>query len=119
MQAVERRVLMDNPGTEKALAYGGGLRFRALLREMAQRSGSNERVIVGIIDDDINLRGRIIAGYKVLGVSDELPALVRAYRADALVITCEVDDERQRVIAGNARALGLRVMLWSCGEQSL
>ncbi len=119
MQAVERRVLMDNPGTERALAYGGGLRFRALLREMAQRSGSNERVIVGIIDDDINLRGRIIAGYKVLGVFDELPALARAYRADALVITCEVDDERQRVIADNARALGLRVMLWSCSEQNL
>lgn len=119
MQAVERRVLLDKPGTARALAYGGGLRFRALLREMAEKSGRNERVILGIIDDDINLRGRIIAGYKVLGVLDELPEMARSNNANSLVITCELEESKQREIAARARALGLSVTLWACCENSL
>jgi UDP-N-acetylmuramyl pentapeptide phosphotransferase/UDP-N-acetylglucosamine-1-phosphate transferase len=119
MQAVERRALMDKPGVTRALAYGGGLRFRALLREMAEKSGYNDRVILGIIDDDINLRGRIVAGYKVLGVLEELPELVRVHRIDSFVITCETTEEKQREVAEQARALGLKVSLWAYYESSL
>ncbi|MDD4101915.1 MAG: hypothetical protein PHU80_04705 [Kiritimatiellae bacterium] len=119
MQIMERRMLMDKVGTKRVLAYGGGLRFRALLREMAEKSGANDRVIVGVLDDDINLRGRIIAGYKVLGVFDELPVLALMHKADALVITCEIDGEKQREVAKQAKALGLTVALWSCGEDGL
>lgn len=119
MQVMERRMLLDKPGSVRAFAYGGGLRFRALLREMAEHSGKNERVIVGVLDDDINLRGGIVAGYKVLGVFDELPALTRAYKADALVITCDMAEDKQRQVARQARELGLKVSVWSCTEHPL
>lgn len=116
MHAMERRLLMDKEGVSRCLVYGGGLRFRAFLRELMERTGMNNRVIVGIVDDDLNLKGRIISGYVVLGPGRELAELVRKWKVDTLIITCVMPQaEREKLIA-SALALGLRVTLWACEE---
>jgi len=47
----------------------------------------NDRVIVGVIDDDLNLRGRIIAGHRVIGGFDRLGEWLVQQRVDGVIIT--------------------------------
>lgn len=116
LHALERRLLMDKEGISRCLIYGGGLRFRSFLRELTERSGMNDRAIVGIVDDDINLKGRIISGYTVLGRHSELEGLVRRWKVDVLIITCVMEQGKRDKLVAEAMALGLRVTLWSCEE---
>lgn len=119
LQMLERRVLMEKQDAERVLIYGGGVRFRSFVREMAIRSGTNKRLILGIIDDDLHLKGRIIAGYTVFGGFHDLPDLVAKWHVDALVITCLMDPKKQKRIAEKAEALGLLVSVWQCEEKRL
>jgi hypothetical protein len=119
VQVLERRILMDKPGTRRALAYGGGVRFRNFLLEQAIWSGMNDRIVVGVIDDDLHLKGRIISGYSVLGTEEELEHLVKSCHIDALIITCLLDQERQKQLVSRAAALGVRVSLWVSEERLL
>jgi len=119
VQVLERKVLTDKPGTVRVFAYGGGVRFRSYMREMAVHSGQNTRVLLGILDDDVNLRGRIIAGYTVLGGLDELPELVAKWHVDALVITCLLDDAHESQIVRVAESAGVAVSKWVCDEEAM
>ncbi|HOR98294.1 MAG TPA: hypothetical protein PLH01_04665 [Kiritimatiellia bacterium] len=119
MQMLERRVLLENPSALRFLAYGGGLRFRAYLRELMERPGNHDRVIIGILDDEVNLKGRIIAGYPVLGDFET----VRSYAADnsikGVIITCLLPEAKLRWVTAELEAMGLVVSVWACGERVL
>jgi len=119
MQSLERRVLLEKAETLRFLAYGGGLWLRSYLREMAERPGMNDRVIMGVIDDDIHLNGRIIAGYQVLGGFDKISEAVAKYRIDGVIITCLMEPEKQRQITARLEEMGVRVSVWTCGEHAL
>ncbi|MEI7899398.1 MAG: hypothetical protein WCK89_04040 [bacterium] len=119
MQILERRVLLEKPATIRLLAYGGGLRFRSYVRELTGRCGRNDRVIMGIVDDDIYLKGRIIAGYAVLGSSEDLDELVQKWKIDAVVITCLPTPGKQAQFIQKAEALSVRVSVWACEEKPL
>ncbi len=116
MQIVERRILLEKPETMKILAYGGGLRFRSYLRELAERSGQNDRVIVGIIDDDLHLRGRTIAGHEVLGGFQDIGEWVVTHQINGLVITSLLPPERQAQVVKRMKELGVKVSVWACEE---
>jgi UDP-N-acetylmuramyl pentapeptide phosphotransferase/UDP-N-acetylglucosamine-1-phosphate transferase len=116
MQILERRVLLEKPGTNRMLAYGSGLRFRSYLREMAERSGSNDGVIIGIIDDNLHLKGRNIAGYTVLGGFQDVGECVSNHGINALIITCLLPPERQMQVVDTMKELGVKVSVWACEE---
>ena len=119
MQILERKILLDKPGATRVFAYGGGVRFRSYMREMTIRSGHNERVILGIIDDDLHLKGRIIAGYTVLGGLEDLRNLISSCQIDALVITCLLETEKQARVVQMVESMGVLVSVWSCEEKPL
>jgi UDP-N-acetylmuramyl pentapeptide phosphotransferase/UDP-N-acetylglucosamine-1-phosphate transferase len=116
MQILERRVLLDKPGTMRLLAYGGGLRFRGYLRELAERSGSNDRVIIGIVDDDLHLKGRSIAGYTVFGAFRDIESWVTAHKINGLIITCVLPPHQQARVVARMKELGVKVSVWACDE---
>ena len=75
MQHLDER---DNYSINKVLIYGAGARGNALARFLDK--GFSSIKIVGLLDEDDNLRGRYINGYKVFGswrdidlVSDKFP----------------------------------------------
>jgi UDP-N-acetylmuramyl pentapeptide phosphotransferase/UDP-N-acetylglucosamine-1-phosphate transferase len=117
MQVLERKILLDKPETLRLLAYGGGLRFRSYLRELSERSGMNDRVILGIIDDDINLRGRIIAGHRVIGGLDKLGGWMAKQRVDGVIVTCLMDNEKRDRVTRELAEMGLRASVWDCEER--
>jgi FlaA1/EpsC-like NDP-sugar epimerase len=104
---------------QRLLAYGGGIRFRSYLRELRERPGLNDRVIIGVIDDDINLHGRIISGHRVVGGFDRMSEWLPQQRVDGVIITCLMDEEKQAHVARVLSEAGLRVLLWACEEKLL
>ncbi len=119
MQALERRMLLEKPTTRRFLAYGGGLRFRSYLRELAAQSGRNDRVIIGVIDDDLQFKGRVIAGHTVFGDRADLCAVVDEHRIDGVIITCLLSSEKQAEVVASLKAKGVLVSVWACEEQLL
>ena len=119
MQILERRILLDKPEVLRFLAYGGGIRFRSYLRELTERPGMNDRVIMGIIDDDIPLKGRIIAGHRVLGGIDGIAEWVTKYRIDGIIITCLMKPEKEAQVVAALEKMGVRVSVWACDEKIL
>lgn len=119
MQILESRVLLERPGTLRFLAYGGGPRFRCYLRELTERTGQNDRVIIGLIDDEPNLKGRIIAGVKVLCGEHEIKQCIDEYRIDGVIITCLMSYEKQSQIAKELEKQGILVSVWNYTEDVL
>ena len=116
LQIMERRILLEKPETLRFFAYGGGLRFRSYLRELTERSGMNDRVIMGILDDDIHLKGRIISGYTVFGGMAEIEELIVGQRVDGVIITCLMEPEKRAELVKVLEKIGVLVSVWACDE---
>ena len=119
LHAMERMVIADKEDTEKVLIYGGGTKFRLFLKELISRAGHNNTIIVGLLDDDINLRGRVISGYKVLGGAEELPKYVKETGADRVLVTCDLTSERKKIIVNLLHDVSIDVFVWECSEEKL
>ncbi len=119
LHSIECLVITDNADTDKILAMGGGAKFRLFLKELISQAGHNKKVIVGLLDDDINLRGRVISGYKVLDGFDCILEHVKKTRADRVIITCELPREKEQEIAAILKAEGIAISAWRCSEEKL
>lgn len=81
---------------EKVLIYGAGIRCRQYLERLAyakSRGGRIKQEIVGLIDDEKNLRKRYVQGYQVLGNSAELPKCLLVNQIDKIVLTCSLSQD--------------------------
>jgi FlaA1/EpsC-like NDP-sugar epimerase len=119
LHAMERFVIADKEDTDKVLIFGGGTMFRLFLKDLISRAGHNNTLIVGLLDDDINLRGRIISGYRVLGVLEQLPEFVKKTGADRVLITCDLSPEKQQEVVEILKDCGVGVFTWHCAEVKL
>jgi len=116
---IERYVIREREDTDKVLIYGGGVRFGLYLKDLISRVGNNKTLIVGVVDDDINLKGRVISGYKVLGDSDHMVEIVRATGAGRILITCDVESEMIGWLLKEFAGSGVKISRWICGEETL
>ena len=100
----------------RILVYGAGLRYRSFRRELVRTASANDRIIVGIIDDDILLRGRYIGGIRVFGTLMQAPEIINEVNADAVVIACEVSGEWMKIVRQTLEPTGVRVTHFHFGE---
>ena len=119
VQLFGRNVQRFDKAVERTLVYGGGLRLRGYLRELFRIPGAGRRMIVGLIDDDPLLKGRLIAGYPVLGTGVELERIIEEYRIREVVLTCVMDPGYRAQVVERLHKTGVRVILWSCQETEL
>jgi lipopolysaccharide/colanic/teichoic acid biosynthesis glycosyltransferase len=62
--------------------------------------------LVGFVDDDVTKKGRLIAGYSVLGSSDQLRDLMRQHEITDLIVSANsVSSDHLENITGQCRAL--------------
>ena len=106
-------------GVSRILVYGAGLRYRAFRRELVRRASANDRMIVGLIDDDVVLRGKYIGGIRVLGTLMEAREIIRDTKADAVVVACEVSDEWLKVVLETLRPTGVKVTHFNFSEKEV
>ncbi len=117
--AVDCARLRDGREVSRILVYGAGLRYRSFRRELVRRATSCNRLIVGIIDDDLTLRGRYIGGIQVLGPLLQAPQIIRETKADTVVIVCELEPDWVKIVRETLEPTGVRVTLFTLHETVL
>ena len=100
----------------RVLVYGSGLRYRTFRRELVRRTAENDRIIVGIIDDDLLLRGHYIGGIRVYGTLMEAAEIINRVNADTVVIACEISPEWMKIVRDTLAPTGVKVSLFTIKE---
>ena len=116
---VNARRLADDPEVSRVLVFGAGLRYRSFRRELVRKFLQEKRVIVGLVDDDILLRGKIIGGIRVDGPHMDARRIIAETRANAVVIACELPPERLRTVVETFKSCGVKVSHFNFSEQPL
>lgn len=76
----------------RILIYGAGTQGQLFLRAEGQRVVHKGRrfTVIGFLDDDPNLRDRLVCGYKVLGGLADLEHILKKYCIEQLVLTIDL-----------------------------
>ena len=111
--------LRKNGAASRILVYGSGLRYRAFRRELVRTASENDRIIVGIVDDNLLLRGQYIGGVKIFGPLNMLEAIIEKTKADALVIACDLSPERLDAVSRKLALTNLKVSRFYLNEKQL
>lgn len=113
--------LHGNGSGERILLYGAGGRCELFLKErnFPDSRSSDDREIVGLIDDDPSLYLRRVYGYKVLGALEDLPELVKKHDVSGIIITAILSLESQIAVRRFARRHGVRLSEWQFEEKNL
>lgn len=119
VHVIERAVIVESEGVDRVVVLGGGVKFGLFLKELVSRAGSNNTVIVALLDDDINLWGRVIAGYRVAGGFDRLPEVVAATGARRVLITCDMEPEKECQIAAMLKECPVEIYAWRYSEERI
>jgi len=100
----------DGEGTDqRALLVGAGRAGVLAMREIQGR-GDLGLEVVGFVDDDPLKQTMMIQGARVLGVTKDLPRLVREHRVEQVVITiADTPREELQRIVGLCDRVGVRV----------
>ena len=105
--------LKDAADVSRVLVYGAGLKYRAFRRDLVRAVPScTRRIMVGIIDDDILLRGKYIGGMKVHGTFEEAPEIIARLKVDAVVIACILPPDELDAAVRKLESCGVKVTRW-------
>ncbi len=109
--------LKGRKDVSRILVYGAGLRYKAFRRELVRTTAANDRMIVGILDDNVFLKGRYIGGIQILGTINDAPEVINALNADAVVITCDISDDQINIVKAILAPTGVKVSHFVLLEQ--
>lgn len=117
--AIDCSRLVGRKDVQRILVYGAGLRYRSFRRELVRNTASNDRIIVGILDDDILLKGKYIGGIQIKGPLLEAPKIINEMNVDAVVVACEVDAPWMKIIKETLKPTGVKVSYFSFNEKEI
>ena len=114
--AIDCSRLRNRKDVSRILVYGAGLRYKAFRRELVRTTSANERMIVGLLDDDVYLKGKYIGGIRIYGTINDAPEVINALNVDAVVLACVVSDEWLKVVKQILAPTGVKVSMFSFSE---
>jgi len=96
---------------KRVLIYGAGFGYTLLNRAESYDDSHHRKYyhLVGLIDDDPDLRNRKIHGHSVLGTFSELPRILETQAISEIVVTCKLTPERLAALTDLAQAHQIRV----------
>ena len=115
--AIDCSRLRNRKDVSRILVYGAGLRYKSFRRELVRTTSANDRMIVGLLDDDASLRGKRIGGIRIYGSIDNAPEIINALNVDAVVIACVISDDWLKVVKDVLAPTGVKVTLFSFSEK--
>lgn len=115
---MSRMRLNSRKDAKRILVYGSGLRYRAFRRELVRSLATNDRVIVGLIDDDLLLHGKYIGEVKVLGGIRQAPRFIAELKIDAVVVACELSPAKKKVVQDLLSPSGVGISYFEFREVS-
>jgi UDP-GlcNAc:undecaprenyl-phosphate GlcNAc-1-phosphate transferase len=93
------------------LIYGAGFGYTLLNRAESYQDSRHRKHyhLTGLIDDDPNLRNRLIHGHPVLGSIADLPVILSTRTIHEIIVTCRLEPERMRKLQALAEEHGFRL----------
>ncbi|MDD4871111.1 MAG: hypothetical protein PHR77_11185 [Kiritimatiellae bacterium] len=106
---------------KKIIIYGGGMNCAYFLKSRHDSIVRNPHaaVICGIIDDDSNLRGRLVCSCPVLGGLADLPDLAKKVKPDEILVTVALDAVKKQQLLNWARQESVVVSEWTMERRIL
>jgi len=83
------------------------------------RPNNNQCHIIGLIDDDPNMKERIAFGFRVLGALRDIPELTKQHAITKIIVAAELSKERLYELLAVAEQYGLSVTEWVPVERVL
>ena len=108
--------LRNRKDVSRVLVYGAGLRYKSFRRELVRTTAANDRMIVGLLDDDVYLKGKYIGGIRIHGTINDAPEVINALNVDAVVIACVISDEWLKVVKDILAPTGVKVTMFAFSE---
>jgi UDP-N-acetylmuramyl pentapeptide phosphotransferase/UDP-N-acetylglucosamine-1-phosphate transferase len=101
----------DETKGARVLVYGAGYGYTLLTRAESFEDSRRRRQyqLIGLIDDDRHLKGRVVHGHPVLGTGNDLPALIRAHKIQEILLTTPLHDENQQRLLEIAESFNIRI----------
>ncbi|MBO7721208.1 MAG: hypothetical protein J6T01_02260 [Kiritimatiellae bacterium] len=109
--------LRNRKDVSRILVYGSGLRYASFRRELVRTTAANDRMIVGLIDDNVYLKGKYIGGVRIHGTINDAPEVINALNVDAVVIACDITDKWLKVVKALLAPSGVKVTKFSFSEK--
>ena len=114
--AIDCGRLIGRKDVSRILVYGSGLRYRTFRRELVRTTAANTRIIVGLIDDNLLIRGQYIGGVKVLGTLLEAREIINKVNADTVVVACEISPEWMKIVRQTLEPTGVKITYFTFSE---
>ena len=114
--AIDCGRLIGRKDVSRILVYGSGLRYRTFRRELVRTTAANTRIIVGLIDDNLLIRGQYIGGVKVLGTLMEAREIINKVNADTVVVACEISPEWMKIVRQTLAPTGVKITYFTFSE---
>ena len=111
--------LKGSKDVSRILVYGAGLRYRTFRRELVRTTSANDRMIVGLLDDDVYLKGRYIGGIRIRGTLEDAPEIIKRLNVDAVVVACVISDEHLDLVRRVLAPTGVKLTRFLFEEQPL
>lgn len=100
---------------KRVVIYGAGLRGVMFLRIF--RNFYENDLILGFIDDDFNLRKRLVHGIEVLGGFEDLLSYVRYKAIDKITLACDISPESRKILERLTTNSGVEITEWLPKEE--
>lgn len=117
VDALHRRTQEATDEQERWLVYGAGNLGCLYLEYLSHipQGVPGRKIVLGLIDDNRALHGRMIRGFEVLGGGCDLTALARELSVTGVILAIDMMDEVCRDnLCGTIRELGLKLRIWQC-----
>ena len=117
--AIDCSRLRNRKDVSRILVYGAGLRYKSFRRELVRTTSANDRMIVGILDDDVYLKGKYIGGIRIYGTINDAPEVINRLNVDAVVIACDIRDEWLKVVKDILKPTDVKVTKFAFSETAV
>jgi len=111
MAAISSRSVCDS---ERVLLYGAGIRGQLFLKDRAMKTTkvSDNRTIMGFVDDEKALHFQWVYGFLVLGGLNELTHLIEQHKIKRIIIVSELLPESRAAVQGITVKNGIQLSEW-------
>lgn len=74
---------------------------------------------MGIVDDDETLKGQYVGSLRVFGTFEDIPKIINEYNIDAVVIACDIGEERIQEIKESLQDLSVALYKFNLSEETI
>lgn len=109
----------ESPEIERTLIYGAGYHMHSYVNAYVYNLGCNRECIIGVIDDNPNLKGAYVCDSPVFGTLSDFTPLLPRHRPTRILICAHLTPDRQVELARFALTYHIPLFIWESSKTPL